>query len=178
MPLPYTEEALDHVAGRIARVQDFLGRQLLIENVSSYVTYESSAMPEWEFLAAVAEKADCLILLDVNNIYVSGFNHGFEPRRYIDAVPAERVRQIHLAGHRNLDTHIIDTHDEPVIDEVWALFEYAWGRLGPVASMIERDDNIPPLEELLMEFESMRTRAFRHSGECRNPVDKGAAGAH
>ena len=121
LPLPYTREAIEHVASRIVQVQDYLGRRILIENVSSYVNFNQSEMTEWEFLNEVAERADCLLLLDVNNIYVSGFNHGFDPREYIDAIPGQRVQQIHLAGHSNCGTHIIDTHDAPVIDEVWKL---------------------------------------------------------
>ena len=156
MPLPYTEEALAHVVGRVNAVQDLLGRRILLENVSSYVTYRDSDMQEWEFLAAVAEQADCHILLDVNNIYVSGFNHGFDPRRYINAIPAARVWQFHVAGHRDCGTHIIDTHDAPVIPAVWDLYAYAWAKFGPVAAMIERDDNIPPLPDLLAELAYLR----------------------
>lgn len=159
LPLPYTEEALEHVAGRVRAVQDFLGRQILLENVSSYVEFRQSEMSEWEFLCEIARRADCLILLDVNNIYVSAFNHGFDAKRYIDAVPAERVRQIHLAGHSNCGTHIIDTHDAAVIDEVWSLYGYAIRRLGPVATMIERDDHIPPLTELEAELDRARETA-------------------
>lgn len=160
MPLPYTEEALSHLVDRIESVQDFLGRRILLENVSSYVAYGASAMTEWEFLVEVARRADCLVLLDVNNVYVSAFNHHFEPREYIDAIPPERVWQVHLAGHRNLKTHIVDTHDEPVIDAVWDLFGYAWQHLGPVASMIERDDNIPPIQDLMTELDHMRALAM------------------
>jgi uncharacterized protein (UPF0276 family) len=156
LPLPYTEEAIRHVAARVDQVQDFLGRRILIENVSSYVSYPESEMSEWDFLRAVTERADCRILLDVNNIYVSGFNHEFDPRAYIDAVPAERVQQIHIAGHRNHGAYIIDTHDEPVIDPVWELYAHAVRRLGPVSTMIERDDNIPPLAELLAELDRAR----------------------
>ncbi|MBM3599420.1 MAG: DUF692 domain-containing protein [Alphaproteobacteria bacterium] len=156
LPLPYTEEALTHVVKRIGRVQDLLDRQVLIENVSTYVTYKHSAMPEWEFLSAVARRADCLILLDVNNIYVSAFNHGFDPLAYVAGVPAERVRQIHLAGHRNYGSHIIDTHDQPVIDPVWRLYGETIRRLGPVPTMIERDDEIPPLAELVAELDRAR----------------------
>ncbi|MGA7978781.1 MAG: DUF692 domain-containing protein, partial [Chromatiaceae bacterium] len=147
LPLPYTEEALRHVVERVRRVQDFLGRRLLLENVSSYLTYRDSRLTEWEFLCAVADEADCLILLDVNNIYVSGYNHGFDPRTYLEAIPGERVRQIHLAGHRNLGRYLIDTHDEPVTAPVWDLYELAARRFGPVSTMIERDDQIPPLPE-------------------------------
>lgn len=156
LPLPYTREAIEHVASRIVQVQDYLGRRILIENVSSYVNFNQSEMTEWEFLNEVAERADCLLLLDVNNIYVSGFNHGFDPREYIDAIPGQRVQQIHLAGHSNCGTHIIDTHDAPVIDEVWKLYGYAIEALGPVATMIERDDHIPDLATLVSELDQAR----------------------
>ena len=161
LPLPYTEEALDHVASRIAQVQEHIGRQFLIENVSSYVTYTESGLTEWEFLKEVATRADCGILLDINNIFVSSFNHGFDPRTYVDAIPSERVLQYHLAGHTHHGTHIVDTHDHPVVDEVWSLFEYAAQRFGPVSTMIERDDNIPALPELLDELGHARTIATR-----------------
>ncbi len=156
LPLPYTEEAVRHVAERVQQVQDFLGRRILLENVSSYVTYRQSVMTEWEFLNAVVERADCLILLDVNNIYVSSFNHGFDPHEYLNAVPVGRVQQFHLAGHRHLETHIIDTHDEPVVDPVWELYRAAVRRFGRVSTMIERDDNIPPLDDLLAELDHAR----------------------
>jgi uncharacterized protein len=159
LPLPYTEEAIRHVVDRVAQVQDFLGRQILLENVSSYLTYRDSAITEWEFLREIAERADCLILLDINNIYVSSFNHGFDPHAYLDAIPRNRVQQFHLAGHRNLDTHIIDTHDEPVIDPVWKLYEAALHRFGAVSTMIERDDNIPSLDELVAELTHARNIA-------------------
>jgi len=159
MPLPYTEEAARHVAGRVREVQDFLGRRLLIENVSSYVSYRHSTMPEWEFLAAIAEIADCLVLLDVNNIYVSSQNHGFDPLAFLRGVPAERVWQFHLAGHSHNQQLIIDTHDHPVPDPVWQLYVEAVKRFGPVATMIERDANIPPLEELLAELGHARALA-------------------
>jgi len=161
LPLPYTEEAVNHVADRIARVQDFLGRRMLIENVSSYVTYRESVMTEWEFLSAIVERADCLVLLDVNNIYVSAFNHGFDADDYLNGIAVERVQQFHLAGHTNKGTHIIDTHDHPIIDDVWALYEKAVRRFGRVSTMIERDDNIPPLGELLAELEEAKMIAAR-----------------
>ena len=159
LPLPYDEATLDHVVARIGQVQDALGRRLVLENVSSYVTYRRSTMPEWDFLAAVARRADCLILLDVNNIHVSAFNHDFDPLAYLDAIPAERVQQIHLAGHEDNGSHIIDTHDHPVIDPVWRLYGEAIRRCGPVSTMIERDDNIPPLGELVAELAQARTIA-------------------
>jgi hypothetical protein len=156
LPLPYTQEAVDHVVSRVRAVQDFLGRRILLENVSSYVEFRESALSEWEFLSEVARRADCLILLDVNNIYVSAYNHGFDPQRYLAGVPAERVQQIHLAGHSNCGEYIVDTHDAPVIDPVWELYERAIRRLGPVPTMIERDDRIPPLADLLHELDRAR----------------------
>ncbi len=159
LPLPYTEEAVAHVAGRVSQVQDILGRRILLENVSSYLSYTSSQLREWEFLAAVAEAADCLILLDINNIFVSSHNHGFDPMEYLDGIPVERVWQHHLAGHSNLGRVIIDTHDHPVADPVWQLYAEAVKRFGRVSTMIERDDNIPPLAEMLAELEQARVLA-------------------
>lgn len=159
LPMPYTEEAIDHVAGRIREVQDYLGRQLLIENVSSYISYAESCMNEWEFYSEVVERADCLMLLDVNNIYVSSRNHNFDARAYIDAINPARVRQFHLAGHSDFGTHVIDTHDHDVPDPVWALYRKAIERFGPVSTMIERDDNIPALAELVAELDIARSIA-------------------
>ncbi|HLK92868.1 MAG TPA: DUF692 domain-containing protein [Polyangia bacterium] len=150
-PLPYTEEALAHVATRVARVQEGLGRRILVENVSSYLTYNHSTMSEPDFLAALAERADCGLLLDVNNVYVSARNHGFDPMAFLDAIPRARVGQFHLAGHTVLPTHLLDTHDHPICDEVWDLYRHAVARFGGVATLIERDENIPPLEELCAE---------------------------
>jgi uncharacterized protein (UPF0276 family) len=150
-PLPYTEEALHHVAERVARVQERLGRRILVENVSSYLTFRHSTMPEWEFLAALAEEADCGLLLDVNNVFVSARNHGFDATAFIDGVPRGRVGQFHLAGHSDKGTHLLDTHDHPVCDEVWALYRHAVRRFGAQATLLERDDDIPPLEELVAE---------------------------
>ena len=159
LPLPYTEETIKLVVQNIRRVQDVLERAIVLENVSSYLSFSADSMPEWEFLAAVAKESDSLILLDVNNIYVSSVNHGFDPRRYLDGIPVGRVQQIHLAGHHDHGTHIIDTHDHPVADPVWALYGAALRRFGPVASMIERDDNIPPLAELVAELDVARRLA-------------------
>ena len=156
LPLPYTEEALDQVVSRVCTVQDFLGRRILLENVSSYVSYRDSELTEWEFLAEISRRADCLILLDVNNIYVSAYNHGFDPEQYLAGIPPERVQQIHLAGHSNCGDYIIDTHDADVIDPVWDLYAKAIARLGPVPTMIERDDNIPPLADLVAELNRAR----------------------
>jgi len=159
MPLPYTEETIAHVVARISQVQDYLGRQILLENVSSYVTYKTSQLSEWEFLSAIAEQADCLILLDINNIFVSSHNHDFDPLEYLDGMPGERIRQFHLAGHSYQDQLIIDTHDHPVCDPVWSLYQQAVERFGQVSTMIERDDNIPPLDELLVELDRARRLA-------------------
>ncbi|KAF2989860.1 hypothetical protein MJC1_02996 [Methylocystis sp. MJC1] len=156
LPIPFTLEALRHVSERIARVQDFLGRRLIVENVSTYVSVDGSEMAEQDFLAELAERADCLLLLDVNNVFVSGFNHGFEPRTFIDALPVNRVAQLHLAGHSDYGTHKIDTHDQPVCEDVWELYAHARRRFGNVSTMVERDDNFPPFEELLKEVERMR----------------------
>ena len=161
LPLPYTEEAVGHVAARVRQVQDYLGRQILLENVSSYVTWQGSQVDEWEFLTAIANAADCLLLVDVNNIYVSSQNHSFDPLVYLDALPAGRVRQFHLAGHSHNGNLIIDTHDHPVPDPVWSLYAEAVARFGAVATMIERDADIPPLAELIDELEQARCVAGR-----------------
>jgi uncharacterized protein len=161
LPLPYTEEALANVVERVRTVQDILGRRILLENVSSYVTYRDSQVTEWEFLSEIARRADCLILLDVNNIYVSSVNHEFDPLDYLNAIPVDRVQQIHLAGHENHGDYLIDTHDHPVPDPVWELYSAAVRRFGSVSTMIERDANIPPLEELCSELDAARQLAER-----------------
>ena len=156
LPLPYTEEALDHVAERVKRVQDHLGRRLVLENVSSYVTYAASTLSEWDFIAELSRRADCEILLDVNNVFVSAFNHGFDPRTFLRAMPRERVRQFHLAGHTHKGCHIIDTHDEPIVPDVWSLYAEAVRLIPGVPTMIERDADIPPYAELLAELDVAR----------------------
>ena len=156
LPLPYNEEALDHVVERIKIVQDHLDRPFLVENVSSYLTYENSEVEEWEFLSEVVARADCGILLDINNIYVSARNHGFQPEDYIDAIDPERVWQFHLAGHSDYGNYVIDTHDHDIADPVWALYRYALKHFGPISTMIERDDNIPPFPELYAELDVAR----------------------
>ncbi len=148
IPLPYTDEALRHVVARIREVQDILERPLLIENVSSYMAFADSTMTEWDFISTIADEADCGILLDLNNIFVSAFNHRFDANEYVDAVPAERVVQYHLAGHSDHGTHLLDTHDHPICDEVWALYERAARRFGAVSAIVEWDDNIPEFAEL------------------------------
>lgn len=165
LPLPYNEETLNHTAQKIIQVQEFLGRQILLENASTYVNFKSSDMTEWEFVTTIAQKADCFILLDINNIYVSAFNHGFDPYRYIDAIPIDRVYQFHLAGHSNYGTHIIDTHDHSIVDPVWELYQYAWRRFGKISTLIERDDHIPPLHELVSELNQARQVAQQSESE-------------
>jgi uncharacterized protein len=159
LPLPYTEEALATVVARVDEVQERLGRQILLENVSSYLEYRTSEMTEWEFLSEVARRADCAILLDINNIYVSSVNHGFDASAYLRAIPKERVRQFHLAGHSDLDGHLIDTHDHPIAAPVWELYREAVAHFGQVPTMIERDDNIPALSELVAELDMARAIA-------------------
>lgn len=156
MPLPYTEEALVHVVDRVQRVQDKLGRRILLENVSSYIRFAQSQLSEWEFLATVAERADCLILLDINNVFVSAHNHSFSPFDFLDGLPVSRVQQFHLAGHEEGGALLIDTHDAPVVDAVWDLYMAAVRRFGCVSTMIERDDRIPPLAVLQAELEHAR----------------------
>lgn len=156
LPLPYCQNTIAHVVSRIQQVQEFLGRELLLENLSSYVEYTASTMPEWEFIAQIARRSGCRLLLDVNNIIVSARNHGFDPHDYLAGIPADRVWQIHLAGHSDYGHYVIDTHDHAVPDTVWSLYEAAIRRFGPVSTMIERDDHIPPLPELVAELELAR----------------------
>jgi uncharacterized protein (UPF0276 family) len=159
LPIPYTEEALDHVVDRVGRVQDYLGRRLTLENVSSYVSFGESEMSEWEFVSEVARRADCWLLFDVNNVYVSAFNHGYSAQDFLRGVPRDRVVQFHVAGHSHEESHIIDTHDHPVCEEVWDLYRDAVSHFGPVSTMIERDDNIPALDELVAELSHARSIA-------------------
>lgn len=159
MPLPQTDEAVHHVAGRIGQVQDALGRQFVIENVSSYVGFTHSRLAEWQFLSAIVAESGCALLLDINNVYVNSVNHGFDALDYLDGLPRHSVRQIHLAGHSQDAAGtglLIDTHDHPVCDAVWALYAAALERFGAVPSMIERDDRIPPLDQLLAELDHAR----------------------
>ena len=156
LPLPFTEESLKHVVERVQVVQDVLGRQILLENVSSYLTFSDSTLSEWDFLAEVSRRADCGILLDVNNIYVSAQNHGFDAEAYLKGIPVERVGQFHLAGYQDKGTHLLDTHDSPVTDPVWALYQEAVRRFGAVSTLIEWDEHVPPLARLLEESEHAR----------------------
>lgn len=161
LPLPYSTQALDTVCANIVVAQNVLERPMLFENPSSYVQFDDAGLTEWEFLAAMCQRTGCYLLLDVNNIFVSSRNHGFDATSYLDAIPADRVRQIHLAGHSQSDSMLIDTHDSPVQAEVWSLYDAAIRRFGPVATMIERDDEIPTLDVLLGELEIARRRADR-----------------
>jgi uncharacterized protein (UPF0276 family) len=156
LPLPMSEGALRHVAARLDEAQHRLGRRIAIENLSSYVRFAADEMREYDFVAELLERTDALLLLDVNNVYVSSVNHGFDARAYIDAMPADRVVQIHLAGHSVEDGFLIDTHDAPVCDAVWDLYRYTIARIGPRPTMIERDDDIPALDELLAELDTAR----------------------
>ncbi|MDP1026837.1 DUF692 domain-containing protein [Sphingomonas sp. KR1UV-12] len=156
LPLPYTDEALALVAANVHRAQDALGRAMLVENPSSYIDFAPAGMTEWEFLDALCARTGCGLLLDVNNVFVSARNHGFDPVAYLDGVPHARVRQIHLAGHSCGAELLVDTHDRPVPASVWDLYAHIVPRLGPVATMIERDDDIPPLAELLGELGTAR----------------------
>lgn len=156
LPLPYTDETVKHVSKRIREAQERLERPLVIENVSSYLQYEQSALTEWEFISAVAEESDCKVLLDVNNIYVSAYNHDFDPCKYIDSIPVERVQQFHLAGYEDKGTHLLDTHGYAVSDPVWGLYTLAVQRFGALPTLIEWDNNIPALDVVLAEAQKAR----------------------
>lgn len=150
-PLPFTEEALAHVVERVTQVQDALGRRLVLENVSSYVQYCASALTEWDFIREVAERSDCELLLDLNNVHVNAVNHGFSAREFIAALPSRRIRQLHLAGHADLGTHLFDTHGAPVAEPVWALYRECVALHGPIATIVEWDEEVPPLSAVLAE---------------------------
>jgi uncharacterized protein (UPF0276 family) len=156
LPLPHTEETITHVVSRVQQVQEFLGRRILLENISTYVTYRHSEMPEWEFLVQIAKRSGCGLLLDLNNIYVNARNHQFSPFEYLRAIPGEFVEQFHLAGHTDMGGYLFDTHSRPVIDEVWALYREALTRYGPVSTMIEWDEDIPPFPQLAGEAAKAR----------------------
>src|SRR5215469_6942705 len=168
LPMPYTWEAAKVTSDRIRHVQDYLEIPVVVENVSSYAEYHVSAMTEWEFLNEVVERADCGILLDVNNIYVSSKNHNFDPYTYVNAVPAERIAQIHIAGHSKFKKYILDTHDHPVIDPVWKLYERAIERVGHTATLLEWDDSIPPFQEV--HDEALKANKFLASASLATAV--------
>jgi uncharacterized protein len=161
LPIPYTREALNHVVERVSKVQDYLGRPIALENVSTYVAFAGSEMTEWEFISEMARRTGCYLIFDVNNVFVSTFNHGWDPQAFIDGIPADRVIQFHLAGHEHNLTHIIDTHGADIVEDVWDLYAAAIRRFGPVSTMIERDDNIPPLADVVAELDEARAIAHR-----------------
>jgi uncharacterized protein (UPF0276 family) len=165
LPMPYTFEAAQLTAEKIRQVQDFVEVPVVVENVSSYAEFHVSEMAEWEFLNEVVERADCGILLDVNNIYVSSQNHNFDPRGYVDAVPAHRVAQIHIAGHSKFEKYILDTHDHPVLDRVWTLYERAINRCGPTATLLEWDDRIPSFDEV--HAEALKANKYLNAASTR-----------
>jgi uncharacterized protein (UPF0276 family) len=174
LPVPYTEEALRHVAARVRAVQDLLERPIALENPSSYVAFRSSSMSEQEFLARLADDADCALLLDVNNVFVSAFNHGFDAKAYLDAIPHDRVVQYHLAGHSHMGTHILDTHSDHVVDGVWDLYRDAWRRSGGRSTLLEWDEKIPPFgvvhAEVLKAKKMVSTPVRSRSGRVRAGV--------
>lgn len=159
LPVPYTQEALDHVVSRVHHVQEYLGRAVALENVSSYVQFSHSDMSEWEFIAELTKRTGCWLVFDVNNVFVSAFNHDFNAHEFIAGVPKDRIVQFHLAGHEHNMSHIVDTHDAIVCDEVWDLYRSALKHFGPVSAIIERDDHIPPLTELVEELDQARAVA-------------------
>jgi uncharacterized protein (UPF0276 family) len=159
LPMPYTEEALVHTIARVKQAADVLERPLVLENPSSYVEFEDSSLTEWDFLSRLAEEADCGLLLDVNNVYVSSVNHGFDPNVYIDRIPADRVVQYHVAGHTNKGTHILDTHSDHALPEVWELYRRAWARTGPTATLYEWDEDIPSFE--VVHAEALKAAQYR-----------------
>ena len=178
LPFPYTKEALDHVTDRVMQVQDFLGQPLTLENASAYISYRDSEIPEWDFIAEVVKRTGCWLLLDINNIYVSSVDQGFDPNTFMEAVPVDCVVQFHLAGH-SYDADgktIIDTHDHEVCDDVWSLYAKALKRFGPVSTMIERDDNIPALSEVLVELQQARDIAAKVLGTATPEKTLEAAG--
>ena len=169
LPLPYTEESLQHVAARVRQVQDVIERPLVLENVSSYLRCADDQFSEWQFLSALSELSGCELLLDVNNVYVSARNHGFDAWEFISSLPKQRIRQLHLAGHSDYGSYLIDTHDQPVSDPVWQLYQRTLQHLGPVSTLLERDDHFPDLDELLGELNKARrvaAEALQGTEQC------------
>ena len=168
LPMPYTDQSLRHTVERVRTIQDFLERPIALENASTYLEFSVSTWEESEFIRTMAEEADCGVLLDVNNVYVSSFNHGFDPKKYIDRIPRDRVVQMHLAGHTNKGTHILDTHSDYVINTVWELYRYAHRRLGGVATLLEWDANIPDFD--VVHGEALKARQFREQEDQKTPA--------
>ena len=177
LPMPYTDEALRHTVKRVREVSEILERPLVLENPSSYVEFTASSMPEWEFLKRLAEEADCGLLLDVNNVYVSSFNHRFDPLVYIDAIPPERVVQYHVAGHTNKGTHILDTHSDHALPQVWELYRRAWARTGPTATLYEWDEDIPAFEVVHAEARKALAHRGQRNADKRRPAEPVGAAA-
>ncbi len=171
LPVPYNEEAIAHIVSRVQQVQEILGREIVLENVSSYLTYNASEMEEWEFINTIAERAGCKILLDVNNIYVSSRNHGYSAQTFLQSIQPQYVQQFHLAGHSDYGDYVIDTHDHDVPPAVWNLYQEALQRFGLVSTLIERDDNIPPFPELYAEMQKARNIAQRTLGPYQKTRD-------
>ena len=161
LPMPYTDESLKHTIERVRTIQDFLERPIALENASTYLEFSASNWAECDFISRLAEEADCGILLDVNNVYVSSFNHGFDPKAYIDKIPSDRVIQHHLAGHTHKGTHILDTHSDYVIDTVWELYRYTYRRMGGIATLLEWDASIPSFE--IVHAEALKAKRYRES---------------
>jgi uncharacterized protein (UPF0276 family) len=167
LPMPYTDEALKHTIERVKTIQDFMERPIALENASTYLEFSASTWHEADFIRELTERADCGILLDVNNVYVSSFNHGFDPKAYLDKIPQDRVVQMHLAGHTNKGTHILDTHSDYVIDSVWELYRYAHRRLGGVSTLLEWDANIPDFD--VVHGEALKARRYREQEDLKLP---------
>jgi len=167
LPIPYTHEALQHIVSRVHKVQELLGRAIALENVSTYIRFQHSEMTECEFVSELTRRTGCWLLLDISNVFVNAFNHGFDASACLNGIPADRVVQFHIAGHSDMGSHIIDTHDHPVRDEVWALYRSALKRFGPVSTMIERDEDIPPLAEVVAELSHARSIAEEVFGADR-----------
>lgn len=163
LPMPYTDESLRHVSERVRVISDFLERPVILENPSTYLEFSESTWNEWDFLAELTERSGCGLLLDVNNVYVSSYNHGFDPFQYVERIPADRVVQIHLAGHTNKGTHILDTHSDHVVDEVWQLYRRAYERMGGIATLLEWDEAIPNFETV--HAEALKARNYRTATE-------------
>ena len=169
LPMPFTADAISHMASRIRQVQDILERRIAVEN-ASYYCVPHQTLSEIDFITGILAEADCDLLLDINNVYVSAFNHGYDPLTFLNGIPVDRVVQFHMAGHSHMGTHIIDTHDHPVCEDVWDLYVAAIKRFGRVSTMIERDDNIPPLDELLLEVNRTREIAERVLPQAGKPA--------
>lgn len=167
LPFPYTKEALNHIVSRVNKVQDYLDAPLALENVSTYVSFDQSEMTEWDFIAELTKRTGCWLLLDVNNVFVSAFNHEFDAMDFINGIPEDRVIQFHMAGHSDHETYIVDTHDAPIRDEVWDLYRACLKRFGHVSTIVERDDNIPPLSEMLPELKKIRSIALEIHPELK-----------